>query len=58
MLLPDGTTDYNFNNAAQMHGLVKGNILENVSVFCRGDNNLNRCLDACITTNIISLCYI
>ena len=51
LLLPDGTTDYNFDNAAQMHGLMQSNIFEHVSIFCRGYINLKRCIDKYITSN-------
>ena len=54
------TSDYRFDNTAQMHGLMQGNILEDVSIFCRGDNYLNICIDEFImyNANLTSLCYI
>ena len=58
---PGSITDYNmYDKTAEIYGLTQSKILEYISKFCRGDNQLKTCIEEYITanTNIASLCYI
>ena len=57
---PGGIPDYKFNRIAEIYGFTEDKIMEYVSKFCRGDNDLEECIQDYIRThaNIASLCYV
>ena len=57
---PGGVPEYKFDRTAEIYGLTKTKMPEYVAKFCRGDSDLQKCINTYIQehVNIASLCYI